>query len=250
MHLQLDNPEPALIKEDGELITGSKVKACLDEVQQRQYQEKVEQEKWQGKLMKNRWDDNNLDLEGRFAWLHHWKTAPTHTVAGLQELYQQLLPTKVYHHRKTGMSGNADERCHVYGKTSESVGDILAGCSAIAQTQYLARHNNAFKILFFEMLRSLNLISTTAPWYSQAQPKPMYENDRVVAYWDVPLFADTTHIKANRIDARIVDKERKEVKLLEMSCQWVENREEKARPRPASTDHSGGNCSKDILTIK
>ena len=105
---------------------------------------------------------------------------------------------------------------------------MLAGCSAIAQTQYLARHNKALKILFFEMLRSLNLISTTAPWYSQAQPKPMYENDRVVAYWDVPLFADTTHVKANRIDARIIDKERKQVKLLEMSCPWVENREEKA----------------------
>ena len=38
------------------------------------------------------------------------ETAPTHTVAGLQELHQQLLHTKVYHHRKAGMSGNADER--------------------------------------------------------------------------------------------------------------------------------------------
>ena len=62
---------------------------------------------------------------------------------------QQLLPTKVYHHRKTGMSGNADERCRMCGKTSESVGHILGGSSAIAQTQYLARHNKALKILFF-----------------------------------------------------------------------------------------------------
>ena len=135
--------------------------------------------------MKNRWDDNNLHRDGCFAWLHHWKMAPTHTVAGFQELYQQLLPTKVYYHRRTGMSGNADERCRMCGKTSERVGHILGGSSAIAQTQYLARQNKALKILFSEMLRSLNLISTTAPWYSQAQPKPMYENDRVIAYWDV-----------------------------------------------------------------
>ena len=53
-------------------------------------------------------------------------------VAGLQELYQQLLPTKVYHH--TGMSGNADQWCRMCGKTSESMGHILAGCSAITQT--------------------------------------------------------------------------------------------------------------------
>ena len=42
-----------------------------------------------------------------------------------------------------------DEHGRMCGKTSESVGHILAGCSAIAQTQYLARHNKALKILFF-----------------------------------------------------------------------------------------------------
>ena len=78
------------------------------------------------------------------------------------------------------------------------------------------------------MLRSSDLITTTTPWYSQAQPKPMHENDRVVAYWDVPLFVDTTHVEANRIDLRIIDKKRKEVKLLEMSGPWVEIREGKA----------------------
>ena len=106
--------------------------------------------------MKNRRDDKNLDRDGCFAWLHHWKTAPTHTVAGLEELYQQLLHTKVYYHSNTGLSGNADEGCRMCGKTSENVGHILAGCSAIGQTRYLARHNKALKTLFFEMLRSLN----------------------------------------------------------------------------------------------
>ena len=42
------------------------------------------------------------------------------------------------------------------------------------------------------------------------------------------MFANITHVKANRIDARIIDKERKEVKLPETSCPWVENRVEKA----------------------
>ena len=40
----------------------------------------------------------------------------------------------------------------------ENVQQILSGCSALAQTKYLQRHNNAFKILFFEVLRSLDLI--------------------------------------------------------------------------------------------
>ena len=80
------------------------------------------------------------------------------------------------------------------------------GTTADIFPQYLARNNTALKILFFKQLRSLALITPTAPWYSQAQPKPMYENDQVAAYWNIPLFADTTHVKVNRIDAKIIDK--------------------------------------------
>ena len=53
------------------------------------------------------------------------------------------------HHREAGMSGNANERCRMCGKTSESVGHTLAGCSAIAPTQYLARHNKSSQSLVF-----------------------------------------------------------------------------------------------------
>ena len=48
-----------------------------------------------------------------------------------------------------------------------------------------------------------------------------------LAYWDIPLYADNMHLKANRIDATIVDKENKKVSVIEMSCPWIENREEK-----------------------
>ena len=115
---------------------------------------------------------------------------PTHTVVGLQELYQQLLLTKVYYHRKTGTNASRDERCRLCNKGLENVEHILAGYSAFAQTKHLARHNNALKILYFEVLRSLGLIM--GPWYSQVQPKPMYENERAIAYWDIPLYADNT----------------------------------------------------------
>ena len=104
---------------------------------------------------------------------------------------------------------------------------ILSGCSALAQTKYLQRHNNAFKILFFEVLRSLDLITKVEPWFSEVTPKPLYENEHATAFWDVPLFADTTQVKANRIDATVIDKTSKQVRVIEMSCPWLENRESK-----------------------
>ena len=74
----------------------------------------------------------------------------------------------------------------------ENVQQILSGCSALAQTKYLQRQKNAFKVLFFEVLRSLDLITEVEPWFSQVTPEPLYENERATAFWNVPLFADTT----------------------------------------------------------
>ena len=104
---------------------------------------------------------------------------------------------------------------------------ILSGCIALAQTKYLQRHNSAFKISFFEVVRSLHLITKVEPWFSQVIPKPLLENEHATVFWDVPLYADTTQVKANRIDATVIDKTSKQVRVIEMSCPWLENRESK-----------------------
>ena len=221
LHLKLEYPEPMCVNDDGKELKGKKVKGCIAKARQEEVQAKVKEEKWQGKMISNRWEDQYLDQGECFAWLSCWKAAPTHVVVGLQELHQQLLPTKVFYHRKVGTSVNGDERCRVCGKATESVPHILARCGALAQTLYLARHNNALKILFFQVIRALDLVTSEVPWFSKTQPKPIYENERAAAYWDIPLCADNMH-------ATIVDKENKKVSVIEMSCPWVENREEKA----------------------
>ena len=146
----------------------------------------------------------------------------------------RLLPTKVYYNRKT-KSQVTDEKSRLCEDSLENVQHIVSGCSALAQTKYLQRHNNAFKILFFEVLRSFDLITKVEPWFSQVIPKPLYQNEHATAFWDFPLFADTTQVKANRIDATVIDKTNKQVRVIEMSCPWLENRESKILRRQRST---------------
>ena len=117
------------------------------------------------------------------------------------------------------------------GKATESVPHILAGCGALAQSLGLARHNNTLKILFFQVIRELDLVTSEVPWFSKTQPKPINENERAIAYWDIPLYACNTHVKVNRIDVTIVDKENNKVSVIEMGCPWVENREKKDTER-------------------
>ena len=225
--LELNHPEPVCHTEVGEEISAKKVKNELKKSINRKLQREVSEQKWQGKITSARWNDKNQELNECFAWLKEWRCAPTHTVAGLEELHQQLLPTKIYHQKKTGTNGNEDINCRLCGKVPESMAHVLAGCGALAQTQYLSRHNAALKIVFFELLKDFDLIESNPPWFSPIQPKPHYENNKAIAYWDIQVFAEETEVRANRIDARVEDKENKEILLIEMTCPWIENREKK-----------------------
>ena len=50
------------------------------------------------------------------------------------------------------------------------------------------------------------------------------------------MFADQTTVSANRIDVTVVDKVKKEVLRIEMTCPWVENREKKSAEKTNKYD--------------
>ena len=110
LELVLRHPDPV----QGEEIEKKKIGVWIKKALVKEHQERTEEQKWQGKLTACRWLDETLDL-GCFAWLSQWKAAPSHTVAGIEEFYQQLLPAKVYNDRKTGTSFSEDERCRLCG---------------------------------------------------------------------------------------------------------------------------------------
>ena len=58
-------------------------------------------------------------------------------------------------------------------------------------------------------------------------PKPAYQNTTSEAFWDIPIYAEHNEVRANRIDARLVSHERKEVCTIEMSGPWIESRAKK-----------------------
>ena len=164
LYLKLSYPCPTANTEEGEELPGEKVGVMMRIKEEESRTEEVRQQKWQGKLIEARWDD--ADVIGCFSWLCRWKTAPTHTVAGVYELYQQLLPTKIYQQYKTKTSNNTDVKCRMCGKAMESVPHVLSGCSALAQSKYKTRHDATLKVLFFDLLCDMRLIESAPSWCS------------------------------------------------------------------------------------
>jgi len=91
-------------------------------------QEMIKAENWHERLFTTRWKDEELSQDARFTWMKEWSSAPTHTVAGMIELYEQLLPTKVYTTQKTKTT-QGDVSCRLCGKEAETLPHLLSGCS-------------------------------------------------------------------------------------------------------------------------
>ena len=83
-----------------------------------------------------------------------------------------------------------------------------------AQSKYKARRDAALKVLFFDLFSDVGLIECAPSWCSSETPKPEYKNDRASALWDVQVYKGITEVRANLIDARVVDKQKKKVLLL------------------------------------
>ena len=92
MKLELRYPDPSGTKAENEKIEDRKIGVWTKKALQSKRCKDVREQKWQGKLHSARWEDQYLDGES-FAWMSDWKTAPTHTIAGISNLYEQLLPT-------------------------------------------------------------------------------------------------------------------------------------------------------------
>ena len=133
-------------------MDGASIGRCYKE-ELRKRMEVAKSENCQAKLVATRWNDNDLE-DDRFEWLEAWTSVPSSIIGSAQILYKQLLPTKVYQLRRTGLNPSPDVTCRMFNKSQEFTSHFLACCSALAQTKYLAPHNSMLKILFFELQKT------------------------------------------------------------------------------------------------
>ena len=162
--LDLDLTKPnatCQVSSTGDEIVDNKIPDALKKAITSRLQQEMMDQQWQGKITAARWDDQDLSLKECYTWLKGWKAAPTHTIAGIEELLQQLLPIKIYHPKKTGVNTADDIMCRICREKPECLAHVLAGCSVLAQTKYLCRHNAALKMPFFEVLKDMILLNQT-----------------------------------------------------------------------------------------
>jgi hypothetical protein len=91
---------------------------------------------------------------------------------------------------------------------------IISSCTVLAQSEYKKRHDIFAKIIHMNLAVKFNLLKNTQPHYSYT-PESCLENDNKL-YFDRTILTDI-HIKHNRTDIIILNKQQKQAYLLDIA---------------------------------
>ena len=132
--LELQYPQPVGVTETGNVLDRKKFNGWIKKVNQSRGCAEIESERWQGKLIAERWRDEDVRTKnvllgcqiGKQLQSRKWRDYKSYISDSCQ-----LRKTKTH------------EKCRLFQKAQESVAHVVSGCSALAQTLYLTRHNSA-----------------------------------------------------------------------------------------------------------
>ena len=113
----------------------------------------------------------------------------------------------------------------------ETIHHILAGCTILAQQEYLSRHNAALSIIITEWCKKEGLMSEQQKWYKVewCRGKVVEGNGKKVL-WDFEFKARKRNIH-RRPDVIIEDNEKKEIFIIDMACPMESNVEAKTNEK-------------------
>lgn len=158
---------------------------------------------WKSKQLHGRYPNmlENTDTNASNAYLKNGHLFPE-TEGFIHAIQDQVVATR--NHRKYIFKENVEDRCRRCNQMGETVQHLLSACSAMAQTEYLQRHNLSCRIIHQKLALKYELIDENVPYYKY-EPHPVLENTKCKLYWDREVRTDVT-VQHNRPDLVMVIK--------------------------------------------
>ncbi|XP_044757749.1 uncharacterized protein LOC123315909 [Coccinella septempunctata] len=156
--------------------------------------------KWRGKELHGRFHASmhqpEVDKIKSNAYLTAGYLFPE-TEGALFAVQDQVIPTRNY--AKFIMKQQVDNtKCRVCNEAEETVQHLSGGCSVLAPTRYLGRHNNMGRVVHQMLALKWEISENFVPHHIYT-PQAVVENSRAKLYWDFPFTTDRP-VEHNRPD--------------------------------------------------
>ena len=209
--LNLDENENTILKQDSpNTAKAKKIKEKAKALLKQTLREKWEKKPLHGQYVK-RLMQPKVSARLSTQWLNS-AGLKGETEGLILAAQDQSLATNNY--KKVISKTGTDDKCRVCHSKTETIDHIVAGCSLLAPTEYLKRHNEIGKYLHWTICKA-NDIKVEEKWYMH-QPEPIVENQKCTILWDYGINTDRK-IPANRPDIVIKDHKNKKCYLIDMS---------------------------------
>lgn len=161
-----------------------------------------------------------VDKEASNAWLRRGILFPE-TEGFMLAIQDQVVGTKNYQRYIVKSVQAADDRCRKCREQSETIQHITGGCSALAQSDYLYRHNQVANIVHQELAFKCNLVKDKLPYYKY-KPSPVLESASFTLYYDRSIITDRA-VHNNRPDIVLLSKFGKKAYLIDIAVPNTHN---------------------------
>jgi hypothetical protein len=154
------------------------------------------------------------------------------TVGFMRAIQDTVIATKNYrkHILKEKLENDKCRNCEIQ---AEIIEHVISGCTAIANTDYLRRHDNVAKIIHQQLAEKYNLVNDHVPYYKY-DPANVIDNNKVKIYWDREICTDVK-INANRPDLILYNKEKSQVTITDVARPLTSNIQTHTPPRKVNT---------------
>lgn len=172
---------------------------------------------WQAKPLHGRFyaslHQPEVDIENSNTYLTQGYLFPQ-TEGTFLAIQDQVVPTRTYvrHIMKQRVEST---KCRLCNSAEESVQHLSSGCSAIAGTRYLTRHDSMGKVVHQLLCLQKHLLHKFTPHHLYS-PHPIEENERYKIYWDLSIVTDRS-VEHNRPDMVVWDKEEKTALVIDFA---------------------------------
>ena len=165
-------------------------------------------------------EEPHIDKALTHQWIRDGQLYPE-TEGFVMAIQDRVIRTRNY--EKHVLKIKTEDRCRKCGNIGETIEHIMGGCSALAETAYLGRHNQLAKLVHQQLGIKHGLLDTkdTPPYYKYC-PAPVLENSNTILYWDRPVLTDRT-IDYNRPDIMLINILAKTAQIIEIGVPLTHN---------------------------
>ena len=156
----------------------------------------IREKKLHGQFLVNV-NEPHIDKNASLAWLKSstLKRATESTMCAIQENAISTNYIKKHIHKTSD-----DDMRRACRQHKETIQHFISGCSTLAPTKYIERHDNVCKYIHLLLANKYNLMEGIPKWY-EYDPEPLLENDSAKVLWNFLVQTDR-RVNHNKPDIR------------------------------------------------